>query len=110
MLIGHFCDRLSSIQSFAYAWFSQPSTFSGIFIKILDKGNALLRIGDVLRFSPVAVDVGAGFSTLSYQKGYFPVLEVLCRKLESLPSSNSPASQFLSSDLVLKTTMHQNTK
>ena len=78
---------------------------------MLDKGNALLRIGDVLRFSPVAVDVGAGSSTLSYQKGYFPVLEVLSyRKQKSFPSSNSPASQFLSSDLVLKTTMHQNTK
>jgi len=46
---------------------------------MLDKGNALLRIGDVLRFSPVAVDVGVGSSTLSYQKGYFPVLEVLCQ-------------------------------
>lgn len=47
---------------------------------MLDKGNALLRIGDVLRFSPVEVDVGAGSSKLSFQKGYFPVLEVLCRK------------------------------
>ena len=47
---------------------------------MLDKGNALLRIGDVLRFSPVDVDVGAGSSKLSYQKGYFPILEVLCRK------------------------------
>ncbi|KAH9052824.1 hypothetical protein EDB87DRAFT_1676964 [Lactarius vividus] len=54
-------------------------------------GNALLRIGDVLRFSPVAVNVGTGSSILSYQKGYFPIIE------------------FLSSDLVLKTTMHKNT-
>ncbi|KAH9007625.1 hypothetical protein EDB83DRAFT_2236280 [Lactarius deliciosus] len=55
------------------------------------RGNALLRIGDVLRFSPVTVNVGAGSSTLSYQKGYFPIIK------------------FLSSDLVLKTTMHSNT-
>ncbi|KAI9453339.1 hypothetical protein F5148DRAFT_1329332 [Russula earlei] len=62
------------------------------FLDFIVRGNALLRIGEVLRFSPVAVNVGAETSTLSYQKGYFPILE------------------FLSSDLVLKTTMHQNTK
>ncbi|KAH8976901.1 hypothetical protein EDB92DRAFT_1938185 [Lactarius akahatsu] len=69
--------------------------FSRIFASVNSRnkawGNTLLRIGDVLRFSPVAVNVGAGTSTLSYQKGYFPIIE------------------FLSSDLVLKTTMHQNT-
>ena len=76
---------------------------------IHDKGNALLRIGDVLRFSPVAINVGAGSSTLSYQKGYFPILEVRPKRI-TLLFSDLPASQFLSSDLVLKTTMHQNTK
>ncbi|KAI9431019.1 hypothetical protein H4582DRAFT_1823204 [Lactarius indigo] len=61
------------------------------FLDTIVHGNALLRIGDVLRFSSVAVNVGTGSSTLSYQKGYFPIVE------------------FLSSDLVLKTTMHSNT-
>jgi hypothetical protein len=57
----------------------------------LFKGNALLRIGDVLRFSPVAVSVGAGSTTLSYQKGYFPILEV-CLKPSPLFSSDHLAS------------------
>ena len=69
----------------------------------------MLRIGDVLRFLPVAVNVGAGSSTLSFQKGYFPILEVHPKQM-SLSISDPTAAQFLSSDLVLKTTMHQNTK
>ena len=43
-----------------------------------------------MRFSPVAVNVGAGSSTLSYQKGYFPILEVY-PKYMSLPISDFPS-------------------
>ncbi|KAH8981146.1 hypothetical protein EDB92DRAFT_2055683 [Lactarius akahatsu] len=98
-LIDHFVFRgannvegfsriFASVNSRNKAWNSNQAQ---AFLDTIVRGNALLRIGDVLRFSPVAVNVGAGSSTLSYQKGYFPIIE------------------FLSSDLVLKTTMHQNT-
>ncbi|KAH9170424.1 hypothetical protein EDB89DRAFT_2071946 [Lactarius sanguifluus] len=83
-----FSRIFASVNSRNKAWNSNQAQ---AFLDTIVRGNALLRIGDVLRFSPVAVDVGAGSSTLSYQKGYFPIIE------------------FLSSDLVLKTTMHQNT-
>ncbi|KAI9451304.1 hypothetical protein BJY52DRAFT_119999 [Lactarius psammicola] len=83
-----FLGYFASVNSRNRAWNSNQAQ---AFLDTIVRGNALLRIGDVLRFSPVAVNVGAGSSTLSYQKGYFPIIE------------------FLSSDLVLKTTMHQNT-
>ncbi|KAH8998233.1 hypothetical protein EDB86DRAFT_3234341 [Lactarius hatsudake] len=83
-----FSRIFASVNSRNKAWNSNQAQ---AFLDTIVRGNALLRIGDVLRFSPVAVNVGAGSSTLSYQKGYFPIIE------------------FLSSDLVLKTTMHQNT-
>ncbi|KAH9038181.1 hypothetical protein EDB85DRAFT_526111 [Lactarius pseudohatsudake] len=83
-----FSRIFASVNSRNRAWNSNQTQ---AFLDTIVHGNALLRIGDVLRFSPVAVDVGAGSSTLSYQKGYFPIIE------------------FLSSDLVLKTTMHSNT-
>ncbi|KAH9048671.1 hypothetical protein EDB83DRAFT_2632697, partial [Lactarius deliciosus] len=85
------------VNNFVFRDANNVEGFSRIFASVNSRnkawvrGNALLRIGDVLRFSPVGVDVGAGSSTLSYQKGYFPIIE------------------FLSSDLVLKTTMHSNT-
>ena len=43
---------------------------------MLYQGNALLRIGDVLRFEPVDTAIGNGRGALSFQKGFFPVLEV----------------------------------
>ncbi|KAH9048669.1 hypothetical protein EDB83DRAFT_2317412 [Lactarius deliciosus] len=84
-----FSRIFASVNSRNKAWNSNQAQ---AFLDTIVRSNALVRIGDVLRFSPVAVNVGAGSSTLSYQKGYFPIIE------------------FLSSDLVLKTTMHQNTK
>ncbi|KAF8265013.1 hypothetical protein EI94DRAFT_400563 [Lactarius quietus] len=83
-----FSRIFASVNSRNAAWNSnQAQALLGTIVG----GNALFRIGDVLRFSPVAVNVGAGSSTLSYQKGYFPIIE------------------FFSSDLVLKTTIHRNT-
>ncbi|KAH9912307.1 uncharacterized protein BXZ73DRAFT_56354 [Epithele typhae] len=59
--------------------------------RVLVKGNGLRRIEDVLRFSPVTTSVGTPASAaLSFQRGYFPLV------------------QFLASDLVLKSTLHQN--
>ncbi|KAI9445911.1 hypothetical protein H4582DRAFT_2052050 [Lactarius indigo] len=86
-----FSRILASVNSRNKAWVGNPSQAQA-FLDTIVHSNALLRISDVLRFSPVAVNAGAGSSTLSYQKGYFPIIK------------------FLSSDLVLKTTMHTNTK
>ncbi|KAH9170429.1 hypothetical protein EDB89DRAFT_1304426 [Lactarius sanguifluus] len=83
-----FSRIFASVNSRNKAWNSNQAQ---AFLDTIVRSNAYLRIGDVLRFSPVAVNVGAGSSTLSYQKGYFPIIK------------------FLSSDLVLKTTMHSNT-
>ncbi|KAH8997121.1 hypothetical protein EDB86DRAFT_926966 [Lactarius hatsudake] len=83
-----FSRIFASVNSRNKAWNSNQAQ---AFLDTIVRGNALLRIGDVLRFSPVAVNVGTGSSTLSYQKGHFPIIK------------------FLSSDLVLKTTMHSNT-
>ncbi|KAH9052543.1 hypothetical protein EDB87DRAFT_1570453 [Lactarius vividus] len=92
-LADHFVFRgANNVEGFSRIFASVNSRNEAwAFLDTIVRGNALLRIGEVLRFSPVAVNVGAGSSTLSYQKGYFPIIE------------------FLSSDLVLKTTMHQNT-
>ncbi len=40
------------------------------------QGDALLRIGEVLRFNTVSHKIGWGGDTLSFQKGYFPVFQV----------------------------------
>ncbi|KAI9445912.1 hypothetical protein H4582DRAFT_1804013 [Lactarius indigo] len=81
----------SNVEGFSRIFASVNSRNKAWVSATIIRGDALLRIGDVLRFSPVAVNAGVGSSTLSYQKGYFPIIE------------------FLSSDLVLKTTMHTNT-
>ncbi|KAI0294246.1 hypothetical protein B0F90DRAFT_1758208 [Multifurca ochricompacta] len=84
-----FSRIFASINSRNQEWVRAQASLA--FLDTVVRGNALLRIGDVLRFTPIAANTGAMSSTLSYQKGYFPILE------------------FFSSDLVLKTTMHENT-
>ncbi|KAK0443327.1 uncharacterized protein EV420DRAFT_1484981 [Desarmillaria tabescens] len=54
------------------------------------KHHVLARIREVLQYSPVACRAGTGFTVLSFQIGYFPLL------------------QFFGSDLVLKTNLHHN--
>ncbi|RPD60417.1 hypothetical protein L226DRAFT_469457 [Lentinus tigrinus ALCF2SS1-7] len=60
------------------------------FLQTVVKGNALHRVGDVLRFEQVDVSVGFHTGHLSFQRGYFPIF------------------QFFASDLVLKSTLHKN--
>ncbi|KIK63309.1 hypothetical protein GYMLUDRAFT_72036 [Collybiopsis luxurians FD-317 M1] len=60
------------------------------FLQTIVQGNALKRIGDILQFRSVSSRSGMGFMMLSFQCGYFPVL------------------QFLASDLILKSTLHHN--
>ncbi|KAK0433784.1 hypothetical protein EV421DRAFT_1718181 [Armillaria borealis] len=52
--------------------------------------HVLARIREVLQYSPVSCRAGAGFAVLSFQTGYFPLL------------------QFFASDLILKTNLHSN--
>ncbi|KAH9934854.1 uncharacterized protein B0H18DRAFT_951386 [Fomitopsis serialis] len=78
---------LASVNDRNKAWNSENAQ---AFLDAIVRGNALLRIGDVLRFEPVDTAIGHGRGVLSFQNGYFPILE------------------YLSSNLVLKTTMHKN--
>ncbi|KAK0451445.1 uncharacterized protein EV420DRAFT_1621833 [Desarmillaria tabescens] len=54
------------------------------------KHHVLARIREVLQYSPIACRVGTGFTNLSFQIGYFPLLQFFC------------------SDLILKTNIHHN--
>ncbi|KAI0765957.1 hypothetical protein BD413DRAFT_606098 [Trametes elegans] len=45
-------------------------------LEFIVKGNALLRIGDVLRFDPVKAHVGFSAGALSFQRGYLPIFQV----------------------------------
>ncbi|KAH9887903.1 hypothetical protein C8Q73DRAFT_808008 [Cubamyces lactineus] len=60
------------------------------FLEVVVKGNALHRIGEVLRFEPVKTSIGFNTGALSFQRAYIPLL------------------QFFASDLILKTTLHKN--
>ena len=40
------------------------------------QGNALLRISEILIFTPVSPAIGNGGGTLSFQRSYLPVLQV----------------------------------
>ncbi|EKM48156.1 uncharacterized protein PHACADRAFT_203172 [Phanerochaete carnosa HHB-10118-sp] len=60
------------------------------FVQMLVKENGLARLGDILAFKAVKSDSGRDASCLSFQTGYLPILE------------------FLTSDLVLKSTIHKN--
>ncbi|KAH9848820.1 hypothetical protein C2E23DRAFT_738850 [Lenzites betulinus] len=60
------------------------------FLTYIIQGNALHRIGEILRFEPVRASVGFGTGSLSFQRGYLPIF------------------QFLATDLILKSTLHKN--
>ncbi|KAJ3886388.1 hypothetical protein GG344DRAFT_69709 [Lentinula edodes] len=60
------------------------------FLQMVIEGKALNRITDILQFENTSSQSGMGFSTLSFQRGYFPIL------------------QFLASDLILKSTLNHN--
>ncbi|GJJ08048.1 hypothetical protein Clacol_002255 [Clathrus columnatus] len=57
---------------------------------LLVKNDGIIRIGEVLRFKPVSETIGLTSQALSFQTGYFPILE------------------YLSSNLVLKTAWQKN--
>ncbi|KAK1220258.1 hypothetical protein PQX77_016994 [Marasmius sp. AFHP31] len=90
-------DRVSQMVSFAKilasvdrrnsSWNSETAQ---AFLEILVQGKALDRVRDILGNAQVSHRAGMGFQNLSFQRGYFPVL------------------QFLTSDLILKSTLHHN--
>ena len=41
--------------------------------------NALLRIGDILRWEPISMRAGSSRTTLSFQRGFLPLLKVCLR-------------------------------
>ncbi|PBK89602.1 hypothetical protein ARMGADRAFT_1033143 [Armillaria gallica] len=50
------------------------------------KHHVLARIREVLQYSPIACRAGTGFTVLSFQIGYFPLLQVTVISLPSAPS------------------------
>jgi len=82
-----FARILASINKRNKAWDSDSAQE---FLDMVVRGNALDRISDILNYTNVSSRAGTGFTTLSFQTGYFPILE------------------YVTSDLVLKTTLHHN--
>ncbi|OSX56354.1 hypothetical protein POSPLADRAFT_1037619 [Postia placenta MAD-698-R-SB12] len=82
-----FVRILASVNDRNKAWNSDSAQ---AFLDVVVNGNAILRIGDVLRFQPVNYMIGHGNGALSFQKGYFPIFG------------------YFASNLVLKSTLHKN--
>ncbi|KAI0043384.1 hypothetical protein FA95DRAFT_405685 [Auriscalpium vulgare] len=85
--VAGFSRIFASINDRNKSW---TSDHAQAFLDTIVHGNALFRIGDVLRFEPVSSAAGTGFSVLPFQLAYFPLFE------------------YMASDLVLKSTMHEN--
>ncbi|EKM48337.1 uncharacterized protein PHACADRAFT_214845 [Phanerochaete carnosa HHB-10118-sp] len=83
-----FVRILASVNDRNKAWTSDDAQS---FLEHIVNGNGVIRIGDVLHFRPVSHYIGQRTGNLSFQRGYFPIFE------------------FMSSDLILKTTLHKNT-
>ncbi|EED83477.1 predicted protein [Postia placenta Mad-698-R] len=88
---NHRFENASRVQGFVRILASvNDRNKSWAFLDMIVNGNAILRVGDILRFEPVSYMIGSGGNTLSFQKGYFPIFE------------------YFASSLVLKTTLHKN--
>ncbi|KAI0816803.1 hypothetical protein BC628DRAFT_1334253 [Trametes gibbosa] len=85
--IHGFVRLLGSINDNNKAW---NTANTQEFLEVVVKGNALHRIGEILRFEPVRASIGSSTGSLSFQRGYFPIF------------------QFFATDLVLKSTLHKN--
>ncbi|KDQ62856.1 hypothetical protein JAAARDRAFT_202408 [Jaapia argillacea MUCL 33604] len=87
--IAGFARALGSVNAYNKSWNSE--TAQDLLTTIVKpEGNGLVRIAEILRFENVSFVVGVRTDALSFQRGYFPVLE------------------FLSTDLILKSTLHHN--
>ncbi|KAL0062664.1 hypothetical protein AAF712_010501 [Marasmius tenuissimus] len=83
----NFAKILASVDRRNSSWNSETAQ---AFLEMLVQGKALDRVRDILGNAQVSHRAGMGFQNLSFQRGYFPVL------------------QFLTSDLILKSTLHHN--
>ncbi|KAI0696188.1 hypothetical protein BC835DRAFT_1272285 [Cytidiella melzeri] len=81
-----FVNVLASVNDRNKSWVCRDC-ITQILLRYVTLGNGVIRIGDVLRFEPVSIRASTG--VLSFQRGYFPVFE------------------FMTSDLVLKSTIHK---
>ena len=72
------------------------------------KDNGLLRIGDILAWNPISVKAGSNRQTLSFQRGYLPLLRV-SSSLRIIRFVNIKikfiSNKYLSSDFVVKSTL-----
>ncbi|GBE80241.1 hypothetical protein SCP_0214510 [Sparassis crispa] len=82
-----FVRILASVNDRNKSW---DSAKAQAFLDMVVNGNAILRVGEVLRFEPVNHRIGMAGGVLSFQKGYFPIFE------------------YFASNLVLKSTLHKN--
>lgn len=48
-----------------------------VLLNTVAKGNGLLRIGDIIRWPDVSLEAGLDRETLSFQRGYYPLLSML---------------------------------
>ncbi|KAJ4474239.1 hypothetical protein J3R30DRAFT_649522 [Lentinula aciculospora] len=85
--MANFVRILASVDRRNGLW---NSDHAQAFLQMIIQGNALNRITDIFKFGSVSSRSGMGFTTLSFQRGYFPIL------------------QFLASDLILKSTLNHN--
>jgi hypothetical protein len=72
------------------------------------KDNGLLRISDILRWTPVSVKAGSNRQMLSFQRGYLPLLRVgstllIMGFVDVQKFSNF--TKYLSSEFVVKSTL-----
>lgn len=71
-----------------------------------EQENGLLRISEVLRWTPVSTSSGSDERVISFQRAWLPLLRVSAADLGGAVFSYK-ALKFLSSNIVVKSTLHQ---
>jgi hypothetical protein len=73
------------------------------------QGNGILRIGDIIRWSPVSTRAESNRMILSFQRGYLPLLRV--RQLIYVhPYTKLTYRQYFSSEFIVKSTLSHQVK
>ena len=76
---------------------------------MLSQGNALLRINDIFKWPSVSAQAGLSRTTLSFQRGFLPLLRVRLASGESSAISFL-SGQYFSSSSVVKSTLDYSVK
>ena len=70
-------DRYVLSSSFlSHGMHSEGLTSSKIILKTIAEGNGLLRINNIVQWPQVAFNAGPNPTTLSFQRGYLPLISV----------------------------------